>query len=145
MAHALDGIGVLAPVAERRSILGALFSSSLFPGRAPSGHVALTVMAGGARRVDLAGLSVDQLLASVRGDLAELLGISGDPVFVRHTAWRKAIPQYAVGHECHLESMAACERAYPGLFIGGQARSGMALPACIAAGEALATRSVPAA
>jgi oxygen-dependent protoporphyrinogen oxidase len=37
--------------------------------------------------------------------------------------------------------MAACERAQPGLFIGGQARDGIALPACLAAGEKLPDRA----
>ncbi len=144
VAHPLDGFGVLAPAIERRSVLGILFSSSLFPGRAPDGHVALTVMVGGTRRPELAALSPDRLLAAVRGDLAELLGVTGEPVFRRHTFWPKAIPQYNLGHERHLESMAACERTYPSLVIGGQARTGISVPACIAAGESLAARSVPA-
>jgi oxygen-dependent protoporphyrinogen oxidase len=33
VAHALDGFGMLIPSKEKRSILGALFSSSLFPER----------------------------------------------------------------------------------------------------------------
>jgi len=36
--------------------------------------------------------------------------------------------------------MAACERLNPGFFLGGQARDGIALPACLAAGEKLAAR-----
>jgi oxygen-dependent protoporphyrinogen oxidase len=69
--------------------------------------------------------------------------VTGEPVFLRHTFWPKAIPQYNLGHEQHLETMAAAERAYPGLFIGGQARHGISLPACIAAGELLANRAAP--
>jgi oxygen-dependent protoporphyrinogen oxidase len=37
--------------------------------------------------------------------------------------------------------MTSCERAHAGLFIGGQARDGIALPACLAAGEKLAVRA----
>jgi oxygen-dependent protoporphyrinogen oxidase len=144
VAHPLDGFGLLAPAVEQRAALGVLFSSSLFPGRAPGGHVALTVMAGGTRRPELAALPPDRLLAAVRGDLGELLGVTGEPVFQRHAFWPKAIPQYNLGYERHLESMAACERTYPGLLIGGQARTGIAVPACIAAGEMLAARAVPA-
>jgi oxygen-dependent protoporphyrinogen oxidase len=55
-------------------------------------------------------------------------------------AWPRAIPQYNLGYERHLEVMARCERDYPGLLIGGQARDGIALTACIAAGRKLATR-----
>lgn len=141
IAHPLDGFGLLVPAREKRHLLGVLFSSSLFPGRAPSGHVALTVMAGGTRQPELAGLAAADLLQAVRGDLKDLLGVSGEPVFVRHTSWPRAIPQCNLGHEQHLNAIAACERAYPGLFVGGQVRDGIAVPACIAAGEKLATRA----
>jgi oxygen-dependent protoporphyrinogen oxidase len=140
VAHPLDGFGVLAPEIERRSVLGILFSSSLFAGRAPEGHVALTVMVGGVRQPDIARLPADQLLAAVDRDLKELLGVKGTPVFQRHTVWPRAIPQYNLGYERFLDTMAATERAMPGLFIGGQARDGIALPACLAAGEKLAGR-----
>ena len=141
VAHPLDGFGLLVPAVEQRSTLGILFSSSLFPGRAPDGHVALTVMAGGTRQPELAALPADLLLAAVRGDLTGLLGVKGEAVFQRHTFWPRAIPQYDLGHERHLDSMAACERTYPGLLIGGQARNGISVPACIAAGESLAEQA----
>ena len=146
VSHPLDGFGLLVPEAEQRSILGVLFSSTLFPGRAPDGHVALTVLTGGTRQPQIARLSADKLVATVERDLAELLGVRGAPVFQHHTFWPRAIPQYHLGYEVHLETMAAAERAHAGLFIGGQARDGISLPACIASGENLAaraTRQVP--
>jgi oxygen-dependent protoporphyrinogen oxidase len=142
VTHPLDGFGVLVPEIEKRAVLGVLFSSSLFPGRAPLGHVALTVMVGGSRQPELARLPTDKLIEAVRRDLAELLGASGEPVFVRHNFWPRAIPQYNLGHEHFLAGMAAIEKQFPGLFIGGQARDGIAVPACMAAGEKLATRAV---
>jgi oxygen-dependent protoporphyrinogen oxidase len=140
VAHALDGFGLLVPEIEKRAVLGILFSSSLFAGRAPEGHVALTVMVGGMRQPDLARLPTEKLLAAVDRDLRELVGVSGAPVFQRHAFWPRAIPQYQLGYETHLAAMTACERAHPGLLIGGQARDGIALPACLAAGEKLAAR-----
>lgn len=141
VAHPLDGFGVLVPAVERRSILGILFSSSLFSGRAPAGHVALTVMTGGALQPQIARQATSELLASVRPDLEDLLGISGEPAFVRHHFWPQAIPQYQLGHEAHREAMAECERAHTGLFIGGQARDGISIPQCLASGLALASRA----
>jgi oxygen-dependent protoporphyrinogen oxidase len=140
VAHPLDGFGVLMPEVEERAALGILFSSTLFPGRAPEGHVALTVLTGGTRQPEMARLSADRILAAVDRDLQELLGVRGAPVFQRHTFWPRAIPQYNLGYEQHLEAMVAAERSFPGLHIGGQARDGIALPACIAAGERLAAR-----
>lgn len=142
VAHPLDGFGVLAPEIENRSVLGILFSSTLFPRRAPDGHVALTVMVGGTRQPDIARGSAEQILATVERDLRELLGVSGAPVFVRHHAWPKAIPQYNLGYEHYLEAINTCERTFPGLLIGGQARDGISVPACVAAGEKLAARFI---
>lgn len=141
IAHPLDGFGMLVPAVESRAVLGVLFSSTLFPGRAPEGHVALTVLVGGTRQPEIARLPPEKILGQIERDLGELLGVRGAPAFQRHTFWPRAIPQYNLGYERHLETMAAAERAHPGLFIGGQARDGIALPACILAGERLAERS----
>ena len=123
-------------------MLGILFSSTLFAGRAPEGHVALTVLVGGTRQPELARLAPERLLAAVEPDLRALLGVGGAPVFQRHAFWPRAIPQYHLGHEAHLGTIAAAERAHRGLFVGGQVRDGIALPACIAAGERLAASAL---
>jgi len=141
VSHALDGYGLLLPATERRSILGAIFSSSLFPGRAPAGCVALTVFAGGALQPEIARRPLPQLLESVRGDLRDLLGVKGEPVFVRHAFWPKSIPQYNIGHQSHRDAITSCEKMHPGLFIGGQAVDGISVSQCISAGCKLAERA----
>lgn len=142
VAHPLDGFGVLVPAVENRSLLGVLFSSSLFLHRAPADHVALTVMIGGTRQPELAGLPLNQLLTRILPELGQLLGVTGKPSFMRHTFWPRAIPQYNLGHEQYIASMALLEQNQPGLFIGGQARDGISVPACVAAGEQLAARAL---
>ncbi len=141
VSHALDGFGVLVPATERRSVLGVLFSSSLFPGRAPDGHVALTVMTGGMLQPEIGRLMTHDLIAVILADLKTLLGVSGDPVFWRHNPWPQAIPQYNLGYAQHRKTMAACEQAHPGLMIGGQARDGVSVPDCLASGLKLAERA----
>jgi protoporphyrinogen/coproporphyrinogen III oxidase len=138
--HPLDGFGALVPAVEKRSILGVLFNSSLFAGRAPEGHVALTVFAGGALQPDVAMLEPAALLERVCGDLRSLLGTEGQPVFVRHTLWPRAIPQYTMGYGRMIELMAECERSHPGLYIGGSVRDGISIPDCLRSGAALAKR-----
>ena len=141
ITHALDGFGLLVPATEQRSILGVIFNSTLFPGRAPEGHVAINVMVGGALQPDLARLTTFELTTAIAPDLRQLLGVTGEPVFHRHTFWPRAIPQYNLGHGQHLATLADCERLHPGLFLGGQVRDGISLPASLAAGENLATRA----
>lgn len=139
--HPLDGFGALVPAVEKRSVLGLIFSSSLFPQRAPEGHVALTVMAGGTLQPELGRLSADALWSRVRDDLRDLLGVTGAPLFMRHNAWPRAIPQYVLGYEHFLEAITACERAYPGFFVAGNVRDGIALPSCLCAGLKIAGRA----
>ncbi len=138
VAHPLDGFGMLVPAIENRRILGVVFSSSLFPNRAPAGHIALTVMVGGVLQPDLANLPTAELIAAVKPDLSDLLGVSGSALFHRHTLWPRAIPQYDLGYEKHKAAITACEAANPGLHIGGQSRDGISLPDCLASGRRLA-------
>ncbi len=141
VAHPLDGFGALVPAREQRSLLGVLFSSSLFAGRTPDGHVALTVFAGGMRQPETGRLDTPRLLARVLPDLRDLFGITGEPVFTHHTFWPKAIPQYNLGHERFLEPLARCEAQHRGLFIGGSARDGISLPDCLKSGTELARKA----
>jgi protoporphyrinogen/coproporphyrinogen III oxidase len=138
VAHPLDGFGALVPAVENRSILGVLFSSTLFPGRAPAGHVALTVYVGGTRQPELARMEPEALRGRILADLRELLGIQGDPVFANATVCPQAIPQYNLGYEQFLDTMAQTEARHGGLFIGGHVRDGISLANCIAAGGRLA-------
>jgi oxygen-dependent protoporphyrinogen oxidase len=138
VAHPLDGFGLLVPEVEQRRILGTLFSSTLFPGRAPSGHVALTTFIGGARSPELAGLDSAALGQLVRGELGALLGVRGVPVCVGVRRHPRAIPQYALGHARFQGLVAAAETSAPGLFIGGNARDGISLAYCIESGRRLA-------
>ena len=139
--HPLDGFGALIPKVEKRKLLGVLFSSSLFPGRAPDGHVALTAMVGGSTNPDMAALPPDELRAHVLAELRELLVIAGDPVFHRLNVWPRAIPQYNLGYERYLDEIATREQMYGGLFIGGQTRDGIALPNCLRAGLTLGEKA----
>ncbi|MFA6286937.1 MAG: protoporphyrinogen oxidase [Opitutaceae bacterium] len=142
VAHRLDGFGMLVPPVEIRQLLGVLFNSTLFTRRAPDGHVALTVMTGGVRSPRLAHRHDADLLPIVARELSALLGVKGDPVFVRRNVWPLAIPQYDLGYERFLDVMTAAEAAHPGLLIGGHVRDGISMPNCIASGEKLASRAL---
>lgn len=140
VAHPLDGFGMLVPAAERRRILGTLFTSSLFPGRAPEGCVLLTTFVGGARQPRLAELGDDALDQDVCSDLRELLGLDGPPVFRRIYRWPRAIPQYNTGYGRILSALESLEAAWPGLHLAGNYRGGIAAGQCILNGMQLAAR-----
>jgi oxygen-dependent protoporphyrinogen oxidase len=138
VAHPLDGFGVLVPEVEHGRILGCLFSSTLFPGRAPEGHVAITCFVGGTRQPDLGRLPAEELVRLAREELGRLVGARGDPVVSRVRAWPRAIPQYALGYQRFQDAVTAIERAAPGVHVGGNCRDGISLANCIAGGRRLA-------
>jgi len=133
VAHSLDSFGVLVPECEERKILGALFPSSLFAGRAPEGEVLLTVFVGGERQPELAVADTETVRATVLPELKALLGIRGEPTFIHHKHWPRAIPQYKLGYGKLLAQMDAVEKQFPGLKLAGNYRDGISLSYCIEA------------
>jgi len=140
VAHPLDGFGVLVPQVEGCKILGTLFSSSLFPNRAPAGHVTLTTYVGGARSPELALLDTESLVDLVCRDLRSLLGVTGQPTFEHHILFRRSIPQYEVGYGCCKDLMAEAEASAPGFFLAGNYRDGVSLSDSIVSGHEAAER-----
>lgn len=144
IGHPLDGFGMLVPECEGKNILGSIFSSTLFEGRAAPERVLLTSFVGGARQPELAGLDDAQLRALVCGDLALLLQARGGPEFCEIRRWPRAIPQYAVGHSAAMAAVEAAENALPGLYFCANYRGGISISDCIQSAErtvlALATR-----
>jgi oxygen-dependent protoporphyrinogen oxidase len=137
VGHKLDGFGFLVPDVERRNVLGVVFSSSVFPGRAPEGHVLLTAFVGGVRNPDLANADLSTLTARVLDDLRLLLGVRGEPTFRAFHLWPKAIPQYTLSHGRFREIMDDAERRNPGFALAGSYREGVAVGDVIAsAGQA---------
>jgi oxygen-dependent protoporphyrinogen oxidase len=140
VAHRLDGFGFLVPDVERRNVLGVIFSSTVFPGRAPAGHVLLTVFVGGVRNPDLANADLSTLTARVLDDLRLLLGVRGEPAFRAFHLWPKAIPQYALSYGRFKEIMDEAERRNPALGLTGSYREGVAVGEVIAAADQVAER-----
>lgn len=138
--HPLDGFGVLIPKIEKFSILGTLFSSSLFPKRAPEGHVTLTSYIGGVRNPELALRSADELINLTAQDLRRLLGATGQPTFRHHRLYRRAIPQYEVGYGFYKQIMDDLEAKAPGFFLAGHFRNGISMGDSIVAGQEVAER-----
>jgi protoporphyrinogen/coproporphyrinogen III oxidase len=140
VAHALDGFGVLVPAVERRTLLGALFSSSLFPGRAPDECVTITCFVGGSRQAERAREDTDLLVERVLLDLRQLLGVRGEPVFAKHVYWSRAIPQYTVGYQTVKDAADTTEQQNPGLYLAGNYRNGVSVGDCVASGQQVAER-----
>ena len=127
-----DGFGFLIPRGEGIRTLGTLWSSCIFDGRAPAGHVLLTSMIGGARDPEAVGLSDAVLLSAVRGDLQATMGIDKQPRFVRIFRHPRGIPQYTIGHPKRMATIDSRLAGHPGLFLCGNSYRGISVNACVA-------------
>ena len=134
VAHPCEGFGMLIPKVEGFKILGTIFSSSLFPNRAPAGHLTLTSYIGGERYPELASLPPEKLFALTCEDLRVLLGVKGKPTFQHAVFYPKAIPQYNLGYGDYRELMSQIETKAPGLFLAGHYRDGISLSDSIISG-----------
>jgi len=142
LGHPLDGFGYLVPKEEGRTVLGTLWDSSMFEGRAPAGNALLRSMAGGACKPELIQLSDDELVKRVRDDLRTIMGISKAPAFVRVIRHQQAIPQYTSGHGKRLELLDARLWPLKGLLLTGNAFKGVGLNDCVAASQATVERAL---
>jgi oxygen-dependent protoporphyrinogen oxidase len=140
IAHPLDGFGLVVPAVERRNILAASFASNKFPGRAPEDQVLIRVFIGGACQPELADANDERLRAIARTELAELLGIAGEPVRIDIFRWPRSMPQYHVGHVQRVEQIESLAAQFPGLALAGSAYRGVGIPHCIHSGETAAER-----
>ena len=142
IAHRLDGMGVVVPSIERSPILAVSFSSQKYAHRAPEGKVLLRAFVGGARCPEMAEMDADRLVPLVLGELAELLGIRGDPIYRITSHWPRTMPQYHVGHAELVERIEGAVAKLAGLELAGNAYHGVGIPNCIHTGEQAAERIV---
>ncbi len=114
------GFGYLIPGVEGRRILGALWTSSIFPGhRSGEGKFLIRTMVGGAKDHETPFLPDDELVSLVMEELRITMGVDARPSFTTVIRWRKAIPLYTVGH---LGRLAEAEGRLPhGVVLAGNA------------------------
>lgn len=141
VGHPLDGLGFLAARGECRALTGAQFCSTMFPGRAPEGHVAIAGYFGGARAPHTAQLRADDLVQMARAEFADLLDAHGEPVVARVRHWPFGLPQYEVGHENRVAALCDAAQRQPGLFITGNYFSGPGVASCAAHAQQTAARA----
>ena len=130
VAHHMNGFGFLAPRDAGLRLLGALWTSSIFPGRAPDGQVLIRCMIGGARDPEALELSDEELLAVIYAELEGAMGLSGDPSFCRIFRHELGIPQYTLGHPDRIVAMEERAAALGGLVLGGNAYRGVSVNDC---------------
>ncbi|MGA3333393.1 MAG: protoporphyrinogen oxidase [Terracidiphilus sp.] len=144
-----DGFGFLVPAVEGRSLLACTFSHRKFLGRTPPGKAVFRAFLGGMKREAMLDESDDFLIATVRREMAAILGAKAfsaevEPEHAQVSRWRRAMAQYAVGHRERMERISACVAELPGLRLAGNAYDGIGVPDCIRLGRKAARELVAA-
>src|ERR1700728_1209230 len=127
----MEGFGFLVPAREKLHTLGTVWNSSLFPGRAPEGALAVTSFTGGATNPEIVSEPEDQIAKIVQSENEHILKIVGSPVASAVWKYPRALPQYNLGHGHIVETIRDAERQLAGIFFAGNYLEGPALGKCV--------------
>ncbi|MGV3707874.1 MAG: protoporphyrinogen oxidase [Gemmatimonas sp.] len=129
LTRPLNGFGVLCPSRERRSILGALFNSAMFAGRAPARREIVTAFVGGSRMQALPAR--EEIEAETMREVMKLLRLRTAPRVLNTAAWNHGIPQLQVGHDALMRAADTIENIAPGVIVAGSWRTGVSIGDCL--------------
>ena len=138
----LEGFGMVVPTVEGRQIVAASYSSVKFPGRAPTDQVLVRVFVGGALQPQLLDKSDKEIMQLAKLELADMLGIRGEPQRAELVRWREKMPQYHVGHVQLVDRIESLVAEHSGLELAGNAYRGVGIPQCVKSGDSAARRLV---
>jgi oxygen-dependent protoporphyrinogen oxidase len=129
--------GLMIPRRERRLIDAVTFTSRKMPERSAPGYAVLRVFIGGSAP-ETVDMPEHQLLAVIRKELAELLGIAAAPQTWTVFRWQGGFPQAEVGHLQRVDKIEA--GLPPGMTLAGSSYRGIAVPDCIRQGREAARK-----
>ena len=125
--HPLNGFGYLSAEKSDNPVLGSIFASSIFPGRAPSNETVLSFFVGGEKYPTVVQKSDEELCQMVLNEGKRVLGFSGEPKYFWLQRYDKAIPQYRVGHLEKIRKIIQEVRKTNGLYLAGNYFGGVSL------------------
>lgn len=123
----LDAFGGLVPAVEKRDILGILFPSSIFEGRAPEGGALLSVFLGGVKNPEAIEKNDKEIASIVLKEISATLFNSTDPDLLRINRYMHAIPQYEKSSGLRFETIKNIQEKHPGLILAGNIRDGIGM------------------
>ena len=129
------GFGFLVPRSEGKKLLAATFVHNKFPHRAPEDVALLRCFFAGGVAEEVWTLSDEQLIAIVRNELLQIVGLHAEPLFARVYRWKSAMAQYGVGHLERLDRIEALRKQIPGLALAGNGYRGIGVPDCVRSGR----------
>jgi oxygen-dependent protoporphyrinogen oxidase len=136
------GFGFLVPRSEGKRLLAATFVHNKFPHRAPEDRALLRCFFAGSNAEDIWQLSDDAIIAVVRNELQQILGLRAVPLFACVYKWKSAMAQYGVGHLERLDRIECLRQQLPGLALAGNGYRGIGVPDCVRSGQEAAKQAL---
>jgi oxygen-dependent protoporphyrinogen oxidase len=131
--------GLMIPRREKRRIDAITWTTNKPMVRGPKGFDMLRVFFGGGEP-SLADLQEDEIVAAIRAELKEILGITAEPVLVEVFCWPNSFPQAYVGHQELVDQIEA--QLPPEIFVAGSSYRGIGIPDCIRQGRDAAVKAL---
>lgn len=119
--------------------LGSLWTSSIFPERAPKDEWLVSHFFGGSQHRDVQLWSTARAVEEATAQSQWLFGVAPNtkPTFTRVFNFANAIPQYTVGHTNRIQTVkAALQAVAPSLQLAGNYLQGINLNSCVLSGYA---------
>lgn len=125
----IEGFGFLCTKEPHRKLLGTVWTSSVFPNRAPSDKILLTSYVGGALNKKITDQSEEEIANLTAKEVSESMQISNpallETIYVKvHT---NAIPQYNLGHMSRIKKIEELMDKNYGLFFTGNYLYGISI------------------
>lgn len=130
-----DGFGFLVPKKERRRLVACTWVGTKFSYRVPDDKILLRCFLNDEPLED-----DETLVGIVCGELKRIMGLKATPLFSRVHRWPRSMAQYTVGHHRRVEAIMARAEALAGLYLAGNAYSGIGVPDCARMGREAAAR-----
>jgi oxygen-dependent protoporphyrinogen oxidase len=129
------GFGFLVPRSEAKRLLAATFVHNKFPHRAPEDRALLRCFFAGSNAENIWQLSDDAIIAIVRNELQQIIGLRAAPLFARVYKWKSAMAQYGVSHLDRLDHIERLRQQLPKLALAGNGYRGIGVPDCVRSGQ----------
>lgn len=134
------GTGFLIPKVERRKMMACTFMGTKFPNRVPEDKIALRCFFGSVGNEGVLRESDEALVTTAKEELRRIIGLTTEPIHNFVARWDRAMAQYVVGHGERLKEIQARIAAIPGLYLAGNAYTGIGIPDCIRTGREAAAK-----
>jgi len=136
-----DGFGYLTPQRDSRPVLGVQWCSAIFPGdRVPPGWQLWRALVGGRKQKQLLDLDDKALTKVVLNELKTVGNWNLTPESVHIFRWKRAIPQYTLGHTKRVQAIVEAQKCLHGLICAGSSMGGVAINDCVEQSANLAGR-----